>query len=135
MRSFFMIGVVALSLAKSAAAADIQVTLVLKDRRFSPALIEAPADARIRIHLINRDSALEEFDSDDLGIERDVTPHGETTFTLGPLKAGTYHFVGELHSDTAFGVVHIKEAVPNSDEAAPALRGVQPPEATPRGSS
>ena len=132
MRSFFMIGVVALSLATSTAAADIQVTLVLKDHRFSPALIEAPADARIRIHLINRDSALEEFDSDDLGVERDVTPHGETTFTLGPLKAGTYHFIGELHSDTAFGAVHVTDPAPNSEAAPPALRGVHLPDAVPR---
>jgi len=79
------------------------VTLTLKDHRFSPASVTVPAGEKVRIELINQDPASEEFDSVDLGVERDVTPHGRTRFTVGPLKPGAYSFMGELHADTAQG--------------------------------
>ena len=79
------------------------VVLTLKDHRFSPHSVQVPAGQRIRIELINRDAASEEFDSQDLGVEKDVTPNGRTSFVVGPLKPGTYSFMGELHADTAAG--------------------------------
>lgn len=81
------------------------VTLTLKDHRFTPNSVEVPAGQRIRIKLINRDAATEEFDSEDLHVEKDVTPDGEVSFAIGPLKPGTYSFMGELHSDTASGTI------------------------------
>jgi heme/copper-type cytochrome/quinol oxidase subunit 2 len=83
----------------------VSVVLTLKDHRFAPDRVAVPAGRRIRIELANQDAALEEFDSDDLHVERDVTPHGKTSFTVGPLKAGSYSFMGELHADTASGVL------------------------------
>jgi plastocyanin len=79
------------------------VALTLKDHRFTPAQVIVPAGQKIRIELTNEDAALEEFDSDDLHVEKDVTPHGKATFTVGPLKPGKYSFMGELHADTASG--------------------------------
>lgn len=81
------------------------VTLTLKDHRFTPDTVDVPAGQRIRIELINHDAASEEFDSEDLGVERDVTPNGRTSFMVGPLKPGTYSFMGELHADTASGTI------------------------------
>jgi plastocyanin len=81
------------------------VVLTLKDHRFSPASVTVPAGQTVRIELINQDPAVEEFDSVDLGVERDVTPHGRTSFKIGPLKPGTYSFMGELHADTAQGEI------------------------------
>ena len=81
------------------------VALVLKDHRFTPSAITVPAGQRIRIELVNQDAASEEFDSIDLDVEKDVTPHGKVTFFVGPLKPGTYRFMGELHADTASGVL------------------------------
>lgn len=86
------------------------VTLTLNGHRFSPETVTVPAGRPIRIELINRDGALEEFDSDDLRVEKDVTPHGRVSFTVGPLKAGSYSFMGELHPDTASGVLQAVEA-------------------------
>ncbi len=99
------LSVVILSLAAAAQAAPAQQTVVLtlKDHRFSPASVEVPAGQRIRVELINRDAASEEFDSTDLGVEQDVTPNGRTSFIVGPLKPGAYSFMGELHADTASG--------------------------------
>lgn len=81
------------------------VTLTLKDHRFTPEAVEVPAGQRIRIDLINRDPATEEFDSEDLHVEKDVTPNGRVSFLVGPLEPGTYSFMGELHADTASGVL------------------------------
>lgn len=81
------------------------VTLILKDHRFVPASIEVPAGQPIRIDLVNQDAATEEFDSEDLHVEKDVTPNGEVSFVVGPLEPGTYSFIGELHADTASGTI------------------------------
>lgn len=81
------------------------ITLTLKDHRFTPASFTVPAGQKVRIDLINQDAAVEEFDSADLGVERDVTPHGRTSFRIGPLKPGAYSFMGELHADTAQGEI------------------------------
>lgn len=103
----------ALMLIGGSAAADPQphtVALTLKDHRFTPDKVTVPAGQRIRIELVNEDSALEEFDSEDLRVEKDVTPHGRVSFTVGPLKPGVYTFMGELHADTASGELHAVSA-------------------------
>ncbi|MFI4950797.1 MAG: cupredoxin domain-containing protein [Caulobacterales bacterium] len=108
MRRLIIAGAALLLMAGAAAAAEsggAVVTLTLKDHRFTPDKVEAPAGQRIRIELVNRDAATEEFDSTDLEVEQDVTPFGKTTFVVGPLKPGVYHFMGELHADTAGGTL------------------------------
>jgi len=89
--------------ASAAETGDPVVTLTLKDHRFTPASVTVPAGRTVRIELINRDAASEEFDSTDLWVEQDVTPKGRASFTVGPLKPGSYSFMGELHSETAQG--------------------------------
>lgn len=81
------------------------VTLTLKDHRFTPEQLEVPAGRKIRIELINLDPVMEEFDSEDLRVERDVTPRGKVSFLIGPLKPGRYDFIGEMHADTASGTI------------------------------
>lgn len=89
----------------AAPAEPVAVALTLKDHHFTPDRITVPAGRQLRIELANLDPASEEFDSDDLHVEKDVTPHGKASFTVGPLKPGTYAFMGELHPDTASGVL------------------------------
>lgn len=91
--------------AAQAAPAPYILTLTLKDHRFSPGSVEVPSGQRIRIDLINQDAATEEFDSEDLHMEKDVTPNGKVSFVVGPLAPGTYSFIGELHADTASGTI------------------------------
>ena len=81
------------------------VTLVLKNHRFSPAVVQVAAGQKVRIRLVNQDAAGEEFDSRALGVEEDVTPFGQTSFEIGPLKPGHYSFMGEFHAETAQGEV------------------------------
>ena len=87
----------------AAPSADPTVVLTLKNHRFEPAKVTLPAGRKIHVRLINQDGAMEEFDSSDLKVEQDVTPHGRTDFTVGPLKPGTYAFMGEAHPATAEG--------------------------------
>jgi plastocyanin len=91
--------------AASAAPEAHRLTLTLKDHRFTPESVQVPAGQRIRIELINQDAATEEFDSEDLHVEKDVTPNGKVSFVVGPLKPGAYSFMGELHPDTASGTI------------------------------
>ncbi len=79
------------------------VVLTLKNHRYEPAVLTVPAGRKIHVHLINQDGAMEEFDSNDLKVEEEVTPHGQTDFTVGPLRPGSYAFMGEAHPTTAAG--------------------------------
>ncbi len=96
-----------LSLAPAAAFAD-PVVLVLKDHRFITPQVVVPAGEKIRIELHNQDSSVDEFDSSDLKVEEELTPHSLTVFQIGPLKPGAYHFMGEAHPKTAEGVIIAK---------------------------
>lgn len=84
------------------------VALTLDQHRFTPAAITIPAGQRVQIVLNNHDPALEEFDSDDLGVEERVTPGATIRFELGPLKPGVYSFMGEFHAKTAQGTITAK---------------------------
>ncbi|MDP9056806.1 MAG: cupredoxin domain-containing protein [Pseudomonadota bacterium] len=81
------------------------VTLTLQNHRFTPSALTVPAGQKLHVTLINDDPAMEEFDSDDLVVEEDVTPKGRTGFDIGPLAPGEYHFMGEFHAKTAQGKI------------------------------
>jgi hypothetical protein len=95
-----------------AAADPAPLTLVLKDHRFAPATLTVPAGQRIQILVVNQDGATEEFDSHDLKVEKLVTPKSRATFSVGPLKPGSYAFMGEFHPETAQGRIIAVEARP-----------------------
>ncbi len=86
---------------------EIAVAVTLRDHRFEPASVTVPAGVKVRINLTNLDPATEEFDSHDLKVEQLVTPHGRASFTVGPLTAGSYAFMGEFHPATAQGRVTV----------------------------
>jgi plastocyanin len=90
------------------AAGSAEVTLTLKNHRFTPATFPVPADQKVRITLVNEDPAAEEFDSHDLRVEQVVTPMATISFTIGPLKPGQYSFMGEFHAATAQGQITVR---------------------------
>lgn len=81
------------------------VRLTLKDHRFVPDEVTVPAGERFKIEVTNEDDTPEEFESHDLKVEKIVTAGGKITVSVGPLKPGTYRFVGEYHEDTATGTI------------------------------
>jgi plastocyanin len=101
----FLCALPAAAAAAAAAEPTTTVHLVLQGHRFAPEKTTVPAGQRVSIELVNKDAAAEEFDSDDLHVERDVTPHGKVAFEIGPLAPGAYGFMGELHPDTASGEI------------------------------
>jgi plastocyanin len=98
--------------AAGAGVATPPLNLVLKDHRFTPAALTVPAGQKVQIVLLNQDRATEEFDSGDLNVEEMVTPGGQVIFSIGPLKPGTYAFMGEFHPATAQGQIIAVETRP-----------------------
>jgi plastocyanin len=92
----------------SLADGPVAIDLTLKDHKFEPSEIKAPAGKAIAITLKNEDDAVEEFDSTALRVEKIVTKGGTVTIKLKPLAAGRYPFQGEYHPSTAQGVLIVE---------------------------
>ena len=84
-------------------AAEPEIRLVLKDHRFSPAEVTAPAGQRVRLVIENADATPEEFESYALNREKIVPAGGKIVVYVGPLKPGRYEFFGEFNPKTARG--------------------------------
>jgi plastocyanin len=88
-----------------ALAQDAAFTLTIKDHRFEPAELQVPAGKKVRLLVKNLDATPEEFESHDLKREKVIPGKSEATIIIGPLKPGTYKFVGEFHESTAKGSI------------------------------
>jgi hypothetical protein len=84
-------------------AADPEIRLVLKDHRFSPSEVTAPAGQKVRLVVENHDATPEEFESYSLNREKIVPAGGKIVVYVGPLKPGRYEFFGEFNAKTARG--------------------------------
>lgn len=97
-----------LSTQAGAQSAPDELTLTIKDHRFSPAELTVPAGKQFRIVVDNQDPTPEEFESKALRVEKVVPGKKKVTINLGPLKPGNYAFVGEFHERTAKGTLIAK---------------------------
>lgn len=79
--------------------------IVISDHRFSPSEIHVPANQPIVIDVQNQDPTAEEFESAELGVEKVIAGGRQLPVRIRPLAPGRYKFIGEYHSDTAFGVL------------------------------
>ena len=86
-----------------ASAQEPSFQLVIKDHRFVPAELAVPSGQRVKLVVENQDQSAEEFESHDLHLEKVVGAGKSITMLVGPLKPGSYDFVGERHEDTAKG--------------------------------
>ncbi|MDD4882359.1 MAG: cupredoxin domain-containing protein [Gallionellaceae bacterium] len=89
-------------------AADVDVTLVIKNNRFSPAEPHVPAGKKIRLVLDNQDAGAEEFESYELNREKVIAANSRGYIFIGPLTPGRYPFFGDFHQQTARGVVIVE---------------------------
>jgi plastocyanin len=87
------------------AAEETEVTIEIKDHKFSPAEVKVPAGTRVTLTVKNNDAMPEEFESHPLGVEKVIAGNASATIRLKPLDKGTYAFVGEYHEDTAKGTL------------------------------
>jgi plastocyanin len=95
-------------LAGSAFAEEASLSLSIKDHRFSPAEIRAPANTAITLTIKNLDKTPEEFESKPLRVEKVIAGGGETTVHIHPLSPGKYRFFGDYHEATAEGFLIVE---------------------------
>jgi len=109
-RSWFPALIVAAAAAfgTAARAQDAGFALTIKDHRFEPTELQVPAGKKFKLRVKNLDATPEEFDSSDLRREKVIPGKSEATILIGPLKPGTYKFIGEFHEATAKGTLVAK---------------------------
>ena len=83
------------------------VTVSVKNHRFQPAVVQAPAKVPIELHVKNLDATPMEFESVSLRVEKVVTGNGEGIIRLRPLEAGRYNFFDDFHQETT-GVLVVR---------------------------
>jgi Cupredoxin-like domain len=112
MRLRLLAAAAVLALAGAAAvpalAADDEFKLVIENHKFDPAELVIPANKKVKLVIENRDATPEEFDSHALNREKVIAGKSTATLFIGPLKPGSYPFVGEYNEKTAKGTVVVK---------------------------
>ena len=100
---FMLMGMALVAGSAQAAAAPTEIALTIDQHQFQPNEITVKAGTSFVLVITNRDTSAEEFESQELRIEK-IIPAGKTVRVRMPaLKAGTYAFVGEYHAKTAHG--------------------------------
>jgi plastocyanin len=97
-----------LAAASAVAAESDEFKLAIQDHVFQPAELVVPAGKKIKLVVENRDPTPEEFESHSLNREKVIAGKSTATIFIGPLKAGSYPFVGEYNEKTAKGVIVAK---------------------------
>jgi len=77
--------------------------LAIAGHRFSPDEIRVKAGTPFILVIANKDSTAEEFDSQDLRMEKVIPGNKTTRLRMPALKPGTYKFIGEYNAATAKG--------------------------------
>jgi plastocyanin len=85
-----------------------EFVIVIKNHRFDPEEVVVPAGQKVKLVINNQDTTPEEFESHDLKREKVIAGGSKASVWVGPLKPGTYRFVGEYHEDTAKGRLIVK---------------------------
>ena len=85
----------------------VTVDLSVKNHRFQPAEIHAPANVPIILRVKNLDTTPMEFESVSLRVEKVVTPNSEGVIRLRPLAPGSYNFFDDFNQE-ANGVLVVK---------------------------
>ena len=85
-----------------AATADDTVTLslTLKDHKFDPAEVHAPAGVPSEFHIKNLNGIVSEFESSDLHFEKIVPNGAEAVVHVRPQQPGRYNFFDDFHRET-----------------------------------
>ena len=92
----------------AAAQTEPEFVIVIENHRFTPSEITVPAAQKIKLVVDNRDKTAEEFESKSLKREKVIPGGTKATIVIGPLKPGSYEFVGEYNEKTARGRIVAK---------------------------
>ena len=83
------------------------VMITMKDHRFQPSQISAPANRPISIKVKNLDTAPMEFESVSLRVEKVITAGSEGVVNVRALAPGRYEFFDDFHQE-ARGVLVVQ---------------------------
>jgi len=95
----------ALALSPLLAFATEEVSITIKDHKFTPSEVRIPAGQKVKLVIDNQDATPEEFESAELNREKIIPGKSKASVYVGPLKAGKYPFVGEFNQATARGLI------------------------------
>lgn len=82
--------------------------IVIKDHKLDPSEFEVPAGIEFTLLVKNADDTPEEFESEDLDLEKIIPGGAEAQFSIGPLEPGSYDVFGEFHEESARGKIIVK---------------------------
>ena len=89
-------------------AQQLEISMTIKDGKFDPAEIEAPANTPVRIKIKNLEPKPVEFESNVLRFEKIVTAGSEATVNIRAQKPGRYEFYDEFREETVRGALVVK---------------------------
>lgn len=81
------------------------IDIKIEDHLFFPAIIEIPANTKVKLLINNLDPTAEEFESYELNREKVISGNRKAVIFIGPLPPGEYPFFGEFYPKTAQGKV------------------------------
>ncbi|HTM07258.1 MAG TPA: cupredoxin domain-containing protein [Verrucomicrobiae bacterium] len=93
---------------RGAAAADDVLELRFEGRKFIPQTLEVPANRSFKIKIINVTKEAIEFESFKINREKVIGPGETVTINIPALKAGSYDFYDDFHSDVPEGKIVAK---------------------------
>lgn len=102
---FLLTAALAAAATAAQAAGEPELTLTLRDHRFTPSEVRVPAKVKVKLVIDNQDGSPEEFDSHALNREKVIPGKSKATIYIGPLAPGRYSFMGEFNASSAQGVV------------------------------
>jgi plastocyanin len=82
--------------------------MTFKDNKLEPAELAVPAGKEFKLTVKNADQTAEEFESEDLELEKVIAGGSAAEFTIKALEPGRYEVFGEFHEDTAKGHIVAK---------------------------
>ena len=89
-------------------AQQAMVRLTIKDHKFQPSEVRAPANKPIMIEIRNLDPTPAEFESKTLRVEKIVAGGATATVNVRALAPGRYRFFDDYHEDTTEGFLVVE---------------------------
>ena len=82
------------------AADAVKLAITIKDQKFDPAELHAPAGQAIEIQVRNLNPIVSEFESSALHFEKIIPSGSQGVVFVRPLQSGRYNFYDDFHHAT-----------------------------------
>jgi hydroxypyruvate isomerase len=96
------------AVASTAQAEQVTLQVAIKNHRFAPAELSAPANQPVMIEISNEDPTPAEFESKTLRVEKVVAGNSKISVQIRPLVPGRYRFFDDYHEDMTEGLLTVR---------------------------